>query len=485
VLERAVALLGVEPALIDGAVEQLTEARQVVLEPTPDGEARVFSRPLFAAEAGVASQLRELNLAPARPLTIDVEAALGWFEARQGLTLAPEQRDAITQAVTAKVMVITGGPGTGKTTLVNGIIQILSKKGRVIVLAAPTGRAAKRLTETTGCEAKTLHRLLEFSPKSHRFERNRERPLEADVFIIDEASMLDVVLANDVLKALPPGAQLVLVGDVDQLPSVGPGRVLADVIDSGVVPVVRLKHIFRQAQESLIVTNAHRINRGEMPQWPLRAGQTPKPDFYFVECAEPEQVLAALKETVQTRVKRGWGFDPVDDVQVLTPMHRGSLGAGNLNLELQALLNPHGASLTRGSRTFRVGDKVMQLRNNYDLEVFNGDIGRVLRVDAVEQQLVVRFDEREVTYEPGDLDELVLAYACSIHKSQGSEYPCVVMPLHTQHYVMLQRNLLYTGLTRGRKLVILLGSRRALAMAVKGTGAARRFTSLSERLRAG
>jgi exodeoxyribonuclease V alpha subunit len=485
-VKQAVEVLAIEANIIDQALVALREARHVVLEDGAAGQpGRVYSSALHAAETGLASALSALARGKVKSLNLDVAAALRWFEGMQKLTLAPEQQQAIRAAVSSKVLVITGGPGTGKTTLVNGIIQILEKKGLRIVLAAPTGRAARRMSETTGREAKTVHRLLEFSPKTNAFERNREAPLEADLIIIDEASMLDVVLAYDILKAIPPSAQLVLVGDVDQLPSVGPGRVLADLIDSAAVPVVRLQHIFRQAQDSLIITNAHRVNRGELPISPKPSNQAPKPDFYFLERAEPEEVLSTLKELVSARIPRAWGFHRVDQVQVLTPMHRGTLGAGNLNLELQTLLNPHGKALTRGSRTFREGDKVMQIRNNYDLDVFNGDIGRVLSVDPVEQQLVARFEEREVTYDTSELDELVLAYACSIHKSQGSEYPCVVMPLHTQHYVMLQRNLLYTGLTRGRRLVVIIGSRKALAMAVKATGATKRFTWLEQRLRSG
>ena len=481
-VKQSVEVLAIDASIIEQAITSLTQARHLVVEQEDHAE-RVYTRAMHAAETGLAAALLGLVKARVKPLQLDVQAALRWFEGKQGITLAPEQREAIHQAVMAKVLVITGGPGTGKTTLVNGIIQILEKKGRAIVLAAPTGRAARRLNETTGREAKTVHRLLEFSPKTSSFQRNRDAPLEADVVIVDEASMLDVVLAYDIVKAIPREAQLVLVGDVDQLPSVGPGRVLGDLIDSGAVPVVRLQHIFRQAQDSLIITNAHRVNRGQLPQWSTQRAEGPRPDFYFVERAEPETVLSTLKELVATRIPRTWGFDRVEQLQVLTPMHRGTLGAGNLNLELQGLLNPRGNALTRGSRTFREGDKVMQIRNNYDLEVFNGDIGRVVSVDAVEHELVARFDGRDVTYDASELDELVLAYACSIHKSQGSEYPCVVMPLHTQHYVMLQRNLLYTGLTRGRKLVVIIGTRKALAMAVKATGAARRFTGLEERLR--
>ena len=359
----------------------------------------------------------------------------------------------------------------------NGVIQILEKKGRRILLAAPTGRAAKRMTETTGREAKTIHRLLEFDPKTMGFLRNREHPLEADLVIVDEASMIDTVLAYNLLKAIPASCQLVLLGDVDQLPSVGPGSVLQDIIRSGAVDVVRLSHIFRQAEASLIVVNAHRVNHGEMPRLPPPGAHA---DFFFVEKNEPEDVLVALKYLAKERIPAKFGFDPVNDIQVLTPMHRGLLGAASLNAELQALLNPQGASVVHGSRLFRVGDKVMQIRSNYDLEVFNGDIGRIEDIDETER--TVKFDSRSVTYERADLDELVLAFTCSIHKSQGSEYPCVVLPIHKQHYVLLQRNLLYTGITRAPELVVLVGTKRALAIAVKNDKTEARFTQLAVRL---
>lgn len=478
-LGATVELLGVDEPLVAAALETVTQAGHVVGEALPRGGLGIFLKSLHTAEVGVAQALTELLSCPATPVSIDVPRALAWLEQRSGLALAPEQRDAIARAVTEKVLVITGGPGTGKTTLVNGVIQILEKKGRRILLAAPTGRAAKRLMETTGREAKTVHRLLEFNPRGGGFERGREKPLEADVVIVDESSMLDVALAYSVLKAVPPRAQLVLVGDVDQLPSVGPGRVLADVIASGAVPVVRLQRIFRQARASVIVTNAHRVNAGQFPE--LR-DERDRCDFVFVERQEPEEVLAAVKAWVGERLPRERGFDAFDAVQVLTPMHRGTLGAANLNAELQALLNPLGASIARGGRLFRVGDKVMQLRNNYELDVYNGDIGRVTGVDEIEHALEVTFDGRPVTYDTGDLDELALSYACSIHKSQGSEYPCVVLPLHTQHYVMLQRNLLYTALTRGKRLVVLVGSKRAVALAVKNASTGERFTRLAERL---
>jgi exodeoxyribonuclease V alpha subunit len=380
----------------------------------------------------------------------------------------------------SKLLVVTGGPGTGKTTLVNGIIQILEKKGRRILLAAPTGRAAKRMTEATGREARTLHRLLEFDPKTMSFQRNRDRPLETDMVVVDEASMIDTVLAYNLLKALPLWCQLVLVGDVDQLPSVGPGNVLLDLIRSDAAHVVRLEHIFRQAEASLIVVNAHRVNHGEMPRLAPAGAST---DFFFVERKEPEDALQAVKLLVRERIPKKFGFQPLDDVQVLTPMHKGLLGVASLNAELQSLLNPEGMSIVHGSRLFRVGDKVMQIRNNYELEVFNGDIGRIEAVDDVDRTISVRFDNRQVTYDVAELDELVLAYACSIHKAQGSEYPCVVLLVHTQHYVMLQRNLLYTAITRGRRLVVVVGTRRALAIAVRNDRIESRFTQLASRIR--
>ncbi len=467
------------PGLLEDAVGAMAAAEELVVDqPQAGEEPAVYLKSLHSAECGLAGALRELQAQPVRPIAIDVEKALAWFEERRGITFAPEQREAIRQAVTSKVLVITGGPGTGKTTLVNGIIQILERKHRRILLAAPTGRAAKRMTEATGREAKTLHRLLEFSPKGMKFQRDRENPLEADLLILDETSMVDTLLGYHLLKAVPPSCQLILVGDVDQLPSVGPGSVLGDLIRSGSVPVVRLQHIFRQAEQSLIVTNAHRINRGEMPQVVNREGS----DFFFLTCEEPDEVLATVKDLVRARLPRKYGLDPLRDIQVLTPMHRGTLGAGNLNVELQAMLNPGGVSLQRGSRVLRAGDKVMQIRNNYDLDVFNGDVGRIDAIDEEQQLVHVLFEERRVTYSFGELDELVHAYACTVHKSQGSEYPCVVLPLHTQHFVLLQRNLLYTAVTRGKRLVVVVGSKRAMAIAVRNGETAKRHTGLARRL---
>ncbi|MGD2115300.1 MAG: ATP-dependent RecD-like DNA helicase [Acidobacteriota bacterium] len=492
-VDRTVSLLATQEVDRDAvrrAVLHLARTGEVVaedLEPDAEGGAgrAVSLTGLHAAEASLARRLADLVRRPAKPIRIDVERALSWFERRERLELAGQQREAIRRAVEAKVLVVTGGPGTGKTTLVRGIVEILKRKGRRIRLAAPTGRAAKRLEQATGMAGSTIHRMLEFEPASGTFSRRPERPLDEDLVIVDEASMIDTVLGAHLVGALKPAAQLVLVGDVDQLPSVGPGNVLSDLIASGAVEVVRLTEIFRQARESRIIANAHRVNQGEMPVWTNEAarGDGTAEDFFFIERRDPEGVLRVITRLVTERIPESFGFDPVEDVQVLTPMNRGLLGVENVNATLRALLNPSGKEVTRGGTSYRVGDKVMQIRNNYELEVFNGDVGRVLSIDEEEETVRCRFDDREVEHLFSSLDELSLAYACSIHKSQGSEYPAVVVPLHTQHYVMLERNLLYTALTRAEKLVVLVGDPKALALAVRNRRTRLRHTRLAERLR--
>jgi exodeoxyribonuclease V alpha subunit len=450
-------------------------------DPSPQPEdAWLYLKPMFLAELGVARAIHQLR-GGGHPLpAIDTEAALGWVEQRMKLELAPTQREAIRAAATEKVLVITGGPGVGKTTIVRGILEIFTAKRKRVALCAPTGRAAKRLSESTGHDAKTIHRLLEFDPGMGAFRRNREEPLDIDLLVMDEASMVDIVLMNQLLRAVPPWACVVLVGDVDQLPSVGAGSVLADLIASKVVKVVRLTEIFRQAGQSHIVRAAHAVNHGEEPQ----SAPDGSGDFYFIEAESPATILERIIYLVRERIPARFGLDPLRDVQVLTPMNKSELGVRNLNQRLQEVLNPNhsGKQVERFGWSFRVGDKVLQTQNNYTKEVFNGDIGRVLEIDSTEQEVLVEFEGRRVPYDFSELDELSLAFATSIHKSQGSEYPAVIVPLHTQHFVLLQRNLLYTAITRGKKLVVLVGSRKALWLAVQRQDTTRRFSMLRWRL---
>jgi exodeoxyribonuclease V alpha subunit len=377
-------------------------------------------------------------------------------------------------------MVITGGPGVGKTTLVNSIIQVLAAKKLTVMLCAPTGRAAKRLSETTGLEAKTIHRLLQFNPGTGGFRHTDENPLDGDVFIIDEASMIDQVLAYQLLQAIPQRAAVIFVGDSDQLPSVGPGRVLCDIIASGAVPVVALTEIFRQAAESRIVTGAHRINHGQLPEFPEEGDKSS--DLYFVEAEEVQKVIGVISKMVSESLPHRLGFNPIDDIQILTPMQRGELGARNLNQVMQGLLNPTGREIERFGTVFREGDRVMQTVNDYDKEVFNGDLGRIVAIDEEQREVVVTMDDRRVKYEFRELDELVHAYAVTIHKSQGSEYPCVIIPVHTQHFVMLQRSLFYTAVTRAKKFAVLVGTKKAMGLAVSRAESRERVTTLKERL---
>ena len=436
------------------------------------------------AEVTSATLLAQLVRTPARGLSLDIHAAIHAFEAVTSVTLAAQQRRAVEAALVDKCTVITGGPGVGKTTIVKAIVHLARLVHREVALAAPTGRAAKRLGEATVMEAMTIHRLLEFQPHAGGFQRTQDNPLDADLVVIDEASMVDAQLFASLVAAVRPGAQLILVGDIDQLPSVGAGSVLADVIDSEAATVIRLTEIFRQAQASKIVVSAHAINHGELPVLDAPGGGTT--DFYFIEREDPEAARATIVELVAERIPKSFGFDAVADIQVLAPMHRGELGTSMLNSALQDRLNPPAGTpeLARGERTFRSGDKVMQLRNDYDKLVFNGDIGVIAAIDREEAVVRVEFDGRIASYERAELDQLTHAYAVSIHKSQGSEYAAVVIPLVTQHYMMLQRSLLYTAVTRGKKLVVIVGSKRAVALAVRNADAKRRYTWLAERVRA-
>jgi exodeoxyribonuclease V alpha subunit len=477
--QKVAELLEIDPAILETALAALARGERILIEELPETKA-VYLTPLHVAEVNVARRLKTLMASPKQALQIDVEKAIEWVQSTSQINLAETQKLALRKTISGKVVVLTGGPGTGKTTLINSLVRILEKKGQRIVLASPTGRAAKRLSEVTGREAKTIHRLLEFSPKEGGFKRNEDNPLDADLVVIDEASMVDILLMNHLLKAIPLTATLLLVGDVDQLPSVGPGNVLKDIIASGSVETIILTEIFRQAQESLIIVNAHRVNRGEFPQLKPQQGQ--RSDFYFIEKDDPEEVLGVIKELCIKRLPNAFRLNPLDDIQVMTPMHRGTVGVANLNAELQALLNPQGKAITRGGRLFRVNDKVMQIKNNYEKDVFNGDIGTLAAIDLEEQKVQVKFEGRMVDYELSDLDDLVLAYAISIHKSQGAEYPAVVVPLLSQHYIMLQRNLLYTAITRAKRLVVLVGSKRAIAIAVRNNKVQRRYTNLAAKL---
>ena len=471
-VKSAIELLDADEAPVRQAISEMLQSEDLIA----DAEA-IYMPPFYYAEVGTANRLNKL-LDCVEGSLFNTIPDISVISKQTGIDYDEVQAEAIREAVSSKVMVLTGGPGTGKTTTTQGIIAALKAMGLRILLAAPTGRAAKRMCEATGMEAKTIHRLLEYNPKDG-YKRNDDNPLEGDALIVDECSMIDLLLMNNLMKAIPAGMRLVLVGDIDQLPSVGAGNVLRDIIDSNRIPVIRLTRIFRQAQESRIVMSAHAINKGVFPD----TSNGKHTDFFFIQQEEPEQAVDTIVKLVKERLPNAYKR-PTSDIQVLTPMQRGVVGAANLNMALQTVLNPGQVSLNRSGYSFRQGDRVMQLRNNYDKEVFNGDLGYIERVDMEDRTLFVCFDGRTVEYDVSELDELTLAYATTIHKSQGSEYPIVVMPVLMTHYVMLQRNLIYTGITRAKKICVLVGTKKALSFAIRNLSVLKRNTKLKERLNA-
>ncbi|MBR0198510.1 MAG: ATP-dependent RecD-like DNA helicase [Kiritimatiellae bacterium] len=478
-LLRANELTSISVEILSQALEDEINSSHVVAERDEEGDTRKISLwSLSRAEKRTADKLRQIMKTPSSFKKIDAPKAVAWWEAKAGFRLANRQSAALEKSLESKISIITGGPGVGKTTIIRALVEIYKARKINVVLAAPTGRAAKRMSESVGCPAQTIHRLLKWNPVTNKFTFDAANSLEGEVFIFDETSMIDIRLAADLFAAIPVEASIVMVGDTDQLPSVGPGSVLGDMIASGKIPCTKLNEIFRQKGTGLIVLNAHHVNAGE----PLETRPDEESDFYFSRARDPGECLRRAIEFMQTRIPRKFGMNPLEDVQVLTPMRRGLLGADNINTEIQNALNPNGEGLERGGSTFRKGDRVMQLRNNYDKDVYNGDIGFIKSVEKSSRSLVVTFDGRDVKYDASDLDELVLAYATTIHKSQGSEYPAVIVIIHTQHYIMLQRNLLYTAITRGRRLVLLLGVPYAVSKAIETNTVRERRTSLAKRL---
>lgn len=484
-VEKCLEILQVDQDLILEAFARVAQKQHIIIEDlNPDlqqyieNNKAVYLGRYHYCETSIASRLKALSgeAPPFRP--IDPQKALDWVAHRLPVRLAREQVEAVQYTLKSKVLVITGGPGTGKTTIINAVLQIFSVLKLEIQLAAPTGRAAKRMSEATGHPAKTIHRLLEFTFKKGNFLRNAKNPLTCHLLIIDEASMIDTLLMHHLLKAIPSYTVLILVGDIKQLPSVGAGSVLRDIIDSGSVPVVTLHKIFRQAKESSIIVNSHRINHGQLPL----LGRKKIDDFYFLEEEDPQACQELILSLVKDRLPARFAYHPLEDIQVLSPMHKGCIGTSLLNDRLQSALNPKGQEISHGGRTFRVGDKVMQIRNDYDREVFNGDIGRIISLQEGDQELTVSFDGRSISFQYRDLEAMVLAYAISVHKAQGSEYRAVILPLMTQHYIMLQRNLIYTAVTRGKELVVIVGQKKALEMGIKNDAIQRRYSRLKERL---
>lgn len=476
----SVKLLEVSEELVTHAINEEIAAENLIAE-NVDLIPSVFLKNLYLAEIAIAKNISRLKAAAGIWPDFAVSKAITWAEQVTGINLSVSQVNAVQLSLTNKLSIITGGPGVGKTTIVKVILTVLQSKTNKIALCAPTGRAAKRLLETTGLPAKTIHRLLEFDPSSYKFRRNAQTPLDVDLVVVDETSMLDLLMMQSLLQAIPTHCAVILIGDVDQLPSVGPGAVLAHLIDSNCIATAKLTEIFRQAASSQIIINAHRINQGNLPN--LVSDPDQKSDFYFINADEPEEIISKLLHVVSERIPQSFQFNAVRDIQVLVPMNKSSLGTQALNIALQQRLNPNTKfSITKYGTTFAVGDKVQQIVNNYDKEVFNGDIGFITAVDVAAKQLQVEFDSRVLSYEFSELDEIVLAYATTIHKAQGSEYPVVVMPIAMQHFMLLERNLIYTGVTRGKQLVVIIGQKRALAMAVNNGKANARLTNLMARV---
>ncbi|MBY0533864.1 MAG: ATP-dependent RecD-like DNA helicase [Rickettsiaceae bacterium] len=479
-IQASVNLLAIDQGIIQSAISEQIEQKNLTLTDFA-GTPAVFSTALYKAEIAVSTRICNLLKGATIWHDIDLTKAIPWVEKKTSISLSDSQREAVTLAIHSKVLIITGGPGVGKTTIVNSILKIIQAKTNKILLCAPTGRAAKRLKESTGIEAKTLHRLLAFEPQSRQFKHNADNPLDADLIVVDEVSMVDLVMMMHLLKAAPQNCAIIFVGDVDQLPSIGPGSVLANFIDSNKIPTVRLTQIYRQAASSQIILNAHKINAGKLPR--LKYNSSDMSDFYFVSANSPEDIQSKLLTIVGTRIPKSFNLNPVRQIQVLTPMNRGSLGARSLNVSLKGMLNnTNQPEVQRFGTTFSAGDKVIQLVNNYDKEVYNGDIGFITQIDTEASQALIDFEDKVIQYGFDEFDELALAYAITIHKAQGSEYAAVVLPLAMQYYNLLERNLVYTGVTRGRGLVVIVGQEKALAMAIKNNNSGKRLTKLTQRL---
>ena len=478
-ISKTAELLEVDISLLVSSLDASIQAGQLISVENASKGLLIYLPVLYQAECALADRLKQINRGEHPCPKIDLDRAIDWVAERSGFELAASQQKALRQSISSKVAVITGGPGVGKTTLVQSILMVLRAKKMRVLCCAPTGRAAKRMSESTGMEAKTIHRLLQYNPGSGGFVHRADNPLECDILIIDECSMVDLLLANQLVSAVPLHAAILFVGDADQLPSVGPGRILQDIISSNQFTVSQLSDVFRQAATSKIITNAHAINQGNLPKFPKNGDPS---DCYFIETEEPETAVTMITKLVRDSIPKRFGMKPMKDIQILTPMQKGALGAQNLNATLQQALNPTGNQIERFGTIFRHGDRVMQTENDYDKEIYNGDLGHIERIDLEASEVTIRFDDRSIQFDVRELDSLLHAYAITIHKSQGSEYPAVIIPLHTQHYIMLQRTLIYTAITRATKLAILVGTKKALQLAVSQTLSRNRTTLLAEHL---